>query len=932
MAASGDFPSWLAHPRLVDRESERMALDDLLSALRGGESRALVLHGDPGIGKTALMEYVRSKADGLQVVRTSGVQSEMELAFAGLHQLCATMLDRLDAVPAPQREALESAFGLQEGGAPDVFLIGLAVLSLLSVVAETQPLLCIIDDFQWMDYASTVILAFVARRLGSESLGMVFATRVTGDQLEGLPMLLVEGLRPMDSRALLDLVLPGSFDKRIRDQIVAETRGNPLALLELPRGLAPAEMSVGLQLPGAISLTGSIEESFLRRIEALPTDSRQLLLIAASDPTGNTVNLWRAAEKLEIGPPAAAPIVEAELATFESRVRFRHPLVRSAVYDSAPVEDRRRVHAALAEVVDPTEERWIWHKAQATDGPDEEVAKELERSASQAIARGCIATGGAYLKRAVSLSIDPIERANRAVAAAEGSIRAGALDDAIELLAVAETGRLSEAQQAHVDLARAQLSYVMNRGNEAPGLMVKAAKELEASDPVLARATYLDALAAAIFAGRLASPGANVLDVAGAAASAPKPKGKATPPDLLLKGLAASYNDGYQAGVDEMREALDAFKVDPAVPDEMHWMWLASITAMRVWDDELWDLFSARHVELARETGSFSELPLALTSRTFALLSAGRFAEADSLIEETQAVIEATGSRLAPYGAFSLAAFRGDAETATTLIQTSLKEVSQRGEGSGIAIAEWANAVLHNGLGQYDKALEAAKRGTAYDTDVGTLIWPLVEQIEAASRVGEIGLARDSYVRLAGMTSASGTHWALGLEKRSGALVADASEAEQLYRESIDYLGRTRQRLDLARAHLLYGEWLRRERRRLDAREQLRTAFRMLEAIGALAFADRATRELRATGDVARSKPPATKTGQLTLQEAQIARMASEGLSNPDIGVRLFISPHTVQYHLRKVFAKLGISSRSQLKYALKGQEGLPEAPSPLNG
>ncbi len=843
----------------------------------------------------------------------------MELAFAGVHQLCSPMLERLSAVPGPQRRALQTAFGIRDGTAPDAFLIGLGVLSLLSEVAQDRPLLCVIDDFQWMDYASVLILAFVARRLGSESVGIVFATRQANDAIGGLPTLPIEGLRPMDAKALLDSVLQSSIDSRIRDQIVAETRGNPLALLELPKGLTPLEMAVGFELPGAVPLTGTIEESFLRRITALPEDSRWLLLLAAAEPTGNPILIWRAAAELGVEPEAAAPAVEAELATFESRIRFRHPLVRSAVYGAATPDQRRQVHAALAEVTDPDtdSERRAWHRAQAAVGPNEDVAGELERAAGQAIARGCLATSGVYLKKAVALTLDPYLRATRAVAAAEGSIRAGALDVAAELLGVAEYGPLTELEQAHVDLARAQLSYVTNRSNEASGLLVKAAEKLEGTDPQLARSTYLDALSAAIFAGRLASPGGSVLDVALAAANAPKPTGHPSAPDLLLEGLAASYNKGYSAGLPAIREALVMFDSSPPVPEDMHWMWLAAIMAMRVWDDELLDSFSVRHVQLARETGSLSELPLALTSRTFALLFAGQFTEASALTQETLAVMEAIGSTVSPYGAFALAALRGDAETATDLIQTTLRDATRRGEGSSFEIGEWANAALQNGLGNYEEALAAAKRATSYESDIATTIWPLVELIEAGVRVGELDSATRAYERLRGMTSESGTNWALGLQKRSSALLAIPGEAEHLYRESIDHLGRTRQRFDLARVHLLYGEWLRRQRRRLEAREQLRTAFRMFEAMGAAAFAKRASHELEAAGEMIQSTATKGETNRLTAQEAQIARMAREGLSNPEIGTRLFISAHTVQYHLKKVFAKLGISSRSQLEKAL---------------
>ena len=911
--------------RLVDRHAERKVLDELVLALSGGQSRALVLRGEPGIGKTALLEYAAASRALLRIARTSGVQSEIELAFAGLHQLCSPMLDRVGAIPAPQRQALETAFGIRDGSEPDAFLIGLAVLSLLSEVAQERPLLCLIDDLQWMDFASTLILAFVARRLGSEAVGMLFATRSEADSLAGVPSLLVEGLRPTDARELLDSVLPSRVDGRIREQIVAETHGNPLALLELPKGFTPLELALGFELPGAVRLTGSIEESFLRRIATLPEQTRLLLLVAAAEPTGNAALVWRAGAKLGIKRDAAAPAEAEQLASFEARIRFRHPLVRSAVYGSASAEERRSVHAALAEVMDPDTdvERRSWHRAQAAIGFDEDVARDLERSAELAVARGCRATAGAYLTRAVALSVDPYLRARRAVAAAEGSIRAGALDDAGALLDIATDGPLSELDQAHVDLARAQLSYVTSRGNEAPSLLVKAARELERADPQLARATYLDALSAAIFAGRLASPGGTVLDVARAAAGAPNPTDAPSGSDLLLKGLAASYTEGYRSGVPVMRQALAAFDSGPPVPDELHWMWLASITAMRVWDDELWNSFSARHVQLSRETCSLSELPLALTSRTFALLFAGQFGAADACTQETQAVMEATGSTLSPYGAFGLAALRGDSETALNLIQATLKDASRRGEGASFSIAEWANAALHNGLGRYDEALAAARRGASYEPDPGSAIWPLVELVEAGSRTGELDLAARAFELLAAMTSASGTHWALGLERRCGALLAAGDEAEQLYCESIQHLDQTRQRWDVARAHLLYGEWLRRQRRRTDAREHLRTAFRMFEVMGAAAFAERANRELKAAGETAR-RALASPAHELTVQEAQIARMARDGLSNPEIGSRLFISTHTVQYHLKKVFVKLEIGSRSQLELALPRDADLP--------
>jgi DNA-binding CsgD family transcriptional regulator len=896
-------------------------LDQLIEAVRhAGESRALVVHGEAGVGKTALLEYLAGQVPGCRVARAVGVQSEMELAFAGLHQLCAPMLQRLETLPVPQRDALRTAFGISAGPVPDRFLIGLAVLSLLSHVAEEQPLLCLVDDGQWLDHASAQVLAFVARRLGAESVGLVFAARVPGSDLAGLPDLVVEGLPDADARALLDSVLTGPIDERVRDQIVAETRGNPLAVLELPRGLTLAELAGGFGLPGALPLAGSIEENFRRRVSALPRQARQLLLLAAADPTGDPALVWRAAGRLGISAEAAAPVGDAGLAEFGTRVRFRHPLARSAAYRSALAGERQQAHRALAEVTDQQldPDRRAWHRAQAAPGPDEEIAAELERSAGRARARGGLAAAASFLRQAATLTLDPEQRAGRALAAAQAKIRAGVFDVARDLLAMAESGPLSDVQQANVDLMRAQLAFVTRRGGDAPALLLRAASRLAPIDADLSRATYVDAMSAAISAGRLASAGSSVLEVARAASAAPPPPQTRRVPDFLLDGLTARFNKGYAAGVPMLRQALAAFGAGMSAEEELHWLWLGAIAALWVWDYDRWETLSARHVQLARETGALSELPLALTSRAYALLFAGELAAAASLTDEMQAVMEATGTGLAPYGAFGLAALRGDEARTLALVDATMQDVTGRGEGEGITFAEWANAVLNNGLGHYGKAAAAAQRACSFDDDLGSLVWVVPELTEAASRTGMTEAAAWACDRLEEMTSASGTDWGLGIRARSRALISDGEEAERLYGESIARLGKTRLRVDLARAHLLYGEWLRRERRRSEAREHLRTARDMLEAMGVAAFAERARRELRATGETSRKRTTdATRHEALTAQEALIARMARDGLSNPEIGTRLFISAHTVQYHLRKVFAKLGITSRSQLDHIL---------------
>ncbi|OCB21481.1 LuxR family transcriptional regulator [Mycobacterium intracellulare subsp. yongonense] len=864
-----------------------------------------------------MLDYLAERASDCRVLRAAGVQSEMELAFAALHQLCGPMLDRLERLPEPQRDALRTAFGVIAGPPPDRFLIGLAVLGLLSEIADERPLLCLIDDEQWLDQASAQVLTFVARRLVAESVGLIFAARVPGRDLADLPQLVVSGLADADARALLDTVLTGPLDARVRDQIVAETRGNPLALVELPRGRSAQQLAGGFGLLSAVRLSGSIEENFRQRISAMPEPTRNLLLVAAAEPTGDPALIWAAAARLEIGADAAAPAVDEGLAEFDSRVRFRHPLGRSAAYHSRSLQQRQQVHRALAEVTDPLSDpdRRAWHLARAATGPDENVATELLRSAGRAQARGGAAAAAAFLERATVLTLDPVQRAQRALDAAAAKAQAGAFDAALDLIDLAEAGPLSDLQHARVDLVRAQLAFVTNRGSDAPLLLLKAAKRLEPVDAALARATYLEALSAAMFAARLAS-GCGILDVARAAAALPRPVNPRLS-DFLLDGLTAQFTDGYARGLAILRRAIDAAGSRTSSDDDLRCLWLSGIAALHVWDDESWDVLSARHVELARAAGALTELPLALSSRAVMLLAAGELTTAESLIHEAETVTEATGDRVAPHGALGLAAFRGRAAEATALIEATERDVIRRGEGVGLTIAEWAQAVLGNGIGDYQAAVAAARRAAQQLADIGVSAWAAVELVEAAVRSGMSDIAADALHRLGEMTSASGTDWARGVEARSRALLSEGAEAERLYQEAIDRLGRTRMRAELARAHLLYGEWLRRERRRIDAREQLRIAHGMLDAIGMEAFAERARRELRATGETARKRTAAVSGEQLTAQETQIARLARDGLSNPEIGARLFISARTVQYHLRKVFAKAGISSRSQLDRVL---------------
>ncbi|MEU7766438.1 AAA family ATPase [Nocardia sp. NPDC049190] len=907
---------------LVGRRDELAILDRLVDAVRAGASRALVVRGEPGVGKTALLEYVARSAAQCRIARTAGVQAEMELAFAGVHQLCLPMLDRLERLPTPQRSALSTAFGMTAGPAPDRFLVGLAVLNILSDVAEERPLLCLVDDEQWLDRASAQVLAFVARRLGAESVGLVFAASEPSEALAGLSTLVVRGLRTVEARVLLDAVSTGPLDPRVRDQIVAETRGNPLALLEVPHGLTAEELAGGFGLPGAVRLSADIEATFRARIDALPDRARRLLLLAAAESTGDSALLWRAADRLGIGPEAATPAVEADLAAFTTRVRFRHPLVRSAAYRSGSLRDRQQAHRALAEVTDPQldPDRRAWHRAHAASGPDDDVAAELARSAGRAQARGGVGAAAAFLARAATLTVDPAQRAERALGAAAAKIQAGAFDGALDLLAMAETESLSDFQRARAEVLRARLAFVSSRGSAAAPLLLQAAQRLESIDIAESRATYLDAMLAAMFAGRLAV-GASVLEVARAAASAPRPHGAPGPPDLLLDWLTTHYNEGYVLAVPALRSALAAFDDDMPAAEQLRLALFAATAAYSAWDDERLHLLTRRYVELARATGAITDVPVALSAHGVALLFEGDLLGAAAVVEELQAAQDATGSSLAPYAALGLAALRGERDKTSALIESTVREVTTRGEGNGISVARWAESVLYNGIGDYRKALDAAQLAAAFAPELAATNWALVELVEAAVRGGASEVAAAALSRLGEMTGASGTEWALGVGARSRALLSAGATAEHLYRESIVRLDRTRMRAELARAHLVYGEWLRRERRRTDARGQLRTAHDLFAAMGMTAFAERARRELNATGDTMRKSAHAVDDKQLTAQEAQVARLARAGMSNPEIGARLFISARTVQYHLSKVFAKLGISSRGQLDRALPAEQ-----------
>jgi DNA-binding CsgD family transcriptional regulator len=905
-----------AEPRqLLGRQREQAVLERLLETAREGRGGVLVLQGDPGIGKTALLEYGLDTAKDFRVVRTSGVEGETELDYAALQHLCSPLLELIERLPDPQRDALAVAFGLSPGRPPSPFMVGLAVLGLLSEEAEQRPLLCIVDDAQWLDDASGAALAFVARRLLAERIALTFATRSVGSRLLRFPQLSVDPLGRRDGRALLESVLPGRLDESVLERIVAETGGNPLALLELPRGLTPAQLAGGFDLPAALPLAAGIEESFRRRLARLPLDARRLLLLAAAEPVGDPALLWRAAHQLGIPETTTAAVESEGLLTLDGQVAFRHPLVRSAIYGAAEPIERRVAHRALADATDPQidPDRRAWHRAQAASVPDEGVADELEQSAARAQARGGFAAAAAFLERSVALTVDPARRGARALRAADTKRQTGALDSALALAAVADRGPLDDLQRAQLDVLLGRIAFAGNRGNDASPLMLKAASRLEHVDLRLAHETYLDALVAALFAGRLAVD-ANVQVVAAAARAAPRSDGAVRASELLLDGLAVLVTDGWAAGTPVLKEAIEAFRADDVVgvDEQLRWSWVAGGAAGVIWDYENWDVLTAREERLARDAGALAVLPITLSIRAGVRALAGDLVEAGFLVDQVQVVTDASENRRFPNAALHVAAYRGEEREARQYAEAITKESSARGEGLALAVVSWATALLCNGLGRYEDAFRAATDALEDPNDLWYSGWAMVELIEAASRTGNQEQVQPALEELVERTDASGTDWALATQARCRALLTGVDEAEAFYREAIERLLPGRLRVDLARARLLYGEWLRRQSRRVDARSELRTAYEMFTDFGMNAFAERARIELQATGEHARKRSVDT-LGQLTPQEEQVARLAAEGHTNREIATQLFISPSTVEYHLHKVFRKLKVTSRAQL-------------------
>jgi DNA-binding CsgD family transcriptional regulator len=902
---------------LLGRSNESKVLEDLLAAARRGEGGATVVYGEPGIGKTALIEHIVSLAAEFNVLRTAGNEAEIELAYAGLQELLRAQREELEELPDPQRRAIETALGRAAGIAPDRLLLGLGVLNLVSLVSAKRPVLCVIDDAQWLDPPSAHAITFAARHVSKEAVIFLFAARTLVEAMRGLPELTVTGLGDQDARKLLDSALPARLDDAVVDRIVAETHGNPLAILELPRGLPPSQWAGGFGLPASVTLAGQIEESYRRRFARLPPDPRRLLFIVAADPTGDPAIIWRAADRLGIDERSADALEDDGLVEFGDRVVFHHPLVRSAVYNTATPRQRRDAHAVLAEASDASsdQDRRAWHRALAAVRPDESVADELEASAARALSRGGFAAAGAFLERAVALSVQPGCRARRALRAAQAQHLAGALDAASGLAAIAERGPLDDLDQTQLDVLLGQIVFARNRRNGVSPLVLKAASKLERVDLRLARDAYLEALVAGIFAGHLAGQ-ANLQAVATAARAVPSPDGPTRASDLLMEGLALLVTDGYKTGVRQLKRALSVFRGDELTTDErLRWSWIAGGTAGFIWDHDSWDVLTARHERLARDQGALSVLPITLSTRVGACLFAGEISLARSLVEQVNMVTDALDNRSSPNASLFLAAFCGEDADVRQLVETMGTKDSQ--SGSEAMALLWARALLCNSRGKYEEAFRVATAALRDPSDLWYSGWSGVELIEAASRTGRTRDAETTMDLLAESTAACGSEWALAVQARCRALLSDEANAEILYQEAVERLEPTRMKVDLARAHLVYGEWLHRRHRNRDARQHLRTAHGLFADCDMNGFADRAEAELLATGEVARKRTVETMF-DLTLRERRISEMVAGGASNSDIAEQLFISLATVEYHLTKVYRKLGIRSRTQLANVLR--------------
>ncbi|HEX3932855.1 MAG TPA: AAA family ATPase [Nocardioides sp.] len=912
---------------LLGREAERRALRSLVADGPHGQTRTLVLRGEPGIGKSALIQDLADHATGWQVSHLLGVESEMELSYSGLQQLLGSLMPSMADLRSTHREALERVLGQASGEPPDRFLVALAALELIGLMSKETQLLWIVDDAQWVDRSSLQAVGFVARRLRSERVAILVGSRDYDEErdLAGLPELRLAGLRPEDAARLFPAVI-GPTDPAVRDRILAEARGNPLALLELPRTWTTAELASELTTSQHVPLEGRLEFAFTQRLRRLPADTQTLLTLAAAEPTGDPGLLWSAAQLLGLDWHAAAPAEEADLIEFGRRVYFRHPLVRAAVYRAAPLQLRLGAHGALAQVTDPVRDadNRAWHRACSTVAYDEDIAVELERSAARARSRGGLMGAAALLERAAALTPDPEARADRTLVAAKTKRDAGALDASLRLLDSIQLGRGYELRGSLVQQLRGRIAFDQGRAQEASAMLGGAARQLERFDPELARDTHLEAMAAAVWAG--GDEGlALIRGAARAARDAPRGQGPERTSDLLLDALVIRATHGYVAAAPTMTRALAAVRDEEIGAEDVgSLLWLAGnrvagIMAIEAWDFSTGLVLAERQVRVARETGALLQLQFALSFLASFVALSGDLRRATELVDEEHRIAEATLVGSAGHSDVLLAAYRGDPATAVPLLGVTIDSATSNGQGRTVAFSHYLSAVLLNGLGRHQEALDHARRVVDWEA-LGYQTLTVIELAAAASRLDDTAALRELSMWVSARAAATPTAWALGTASLVAALgVGDGGSAEDLYLASLEQLSLSPVLTTVARTHLLYGEWLRRRGRKGDARDHLVIAHDSFGQMGLSAFADRARRELSATTRRRVRRYADAPSRRFTHQEWQIAQLTQGGLSNREIGGRLFLSPRTVEWHLRNVFAKVGITTRRQLRDAVLG-------------
>ncbi|MEU4562172.1 AAA family ATPase [Actinoplanes sp. NPDC023936] len=883
---------------LLGRRPERERLRDLLDSAHAEAGTALVVHGEAGVGKTALIETTLAELPPVRTLRADGTEFETALAFAALHQLVAPLLNTLDALPEPQRQALAVSFGLETGPAPDPYLVGLAVLSLLSAAARDEPVVCVVSDAQWLDRSSARALSFAARRLAGTRVAILLELRGTdrlGD-FDALPALAVEPLPDHDARALLLSALPTPLDEQVRDRILAEARGNPLALLELSAASDPVETAGGFGVPAGD--TGRLESLFRRRLAGLPAETRRLLLLAAAEPVGDPVLLWRAAHRLAIPLTATVPAEDTGLLHVDVRVRFRHPLVRSAAYRAASPTERRRVHAALAEVTDRRRDpdRRAWHRAQAAAGPDEELAAELIRSAGRARLRGGLPATAAFLERAAALSPDPDRRADRLLDAAQCWLDADLPDEAHRLLSALDEPALHPRSRARHAAVRGRLALSVRHFLDAVPALRQAATLLESVASPDAPEAHLDALLAAVMAGT------------GTEQPRPATTVPSTTTGLLLSGITGILDGHRVQATPRLRAALADTKAPVWTPRPL----LTALVALEMWDLSAYEQILGLNAERARTAGALTLLPQTLEALAGAAVATGHLGRAEQLRDEAADLGSAVHDSPANYCGLYLKALRGPRDTARAAIEETRRDAAARGEGLLVGYSYLAGAVMNNGTGDYADAITAAR--SAWEViPFGFTGMALRELVEAAARDGQPQRGRIAFAALRERTRAAGTAWALGTEATCAALLAEGQIAERHYRTALDHLEQAGAGLERARTSLLYGEWLRRQRRRGQAREHLLAAHDAFTALNIDSFAERAARELRATGQRTRRGKASVTVAELTPQETHVGRLAATGATSKAIAAQLFLSPRTVDAHLRSIYRKLDISSRREL-------------------